>query len=56
MRIGDAIVSPKHANFILNTGGAKAQDVKDLIDLIRQTVQREFGILLEPEIEFIGEW
>jgi UDP-N-acetylmuramate dehydrogenase len=55
-RIGGAMVSPKHANFILNTGGATAQDVKDLIDLIRQSVQREFSILLDPEIEFVGEW
>jgi UDP-N-acetylmuramate dehydrogenase len=55
-RIGGAIVSPQHANFILNTGTATAQDVRDLINLIRQSVQRKFGILLEPEIEFVGDW
>jgi len=55
-RIGGAIVSPKHANFILNEGGASAQNVKELIDLVRQKVQQDFGILLEPEIEFVGDW
>jgi len=55
-RVGGAIVSPKHANFILNTGTATAQDVRDLVDLVQQSVQRKFGILLEPEIEFVGDW
>jgi UDP-N-acetylmuramate dehydrogenase len=55
-RIGGAVVSQKHANFILNTGDAKATDVRDLIDLVRDRVLQEFDIVLEPEIEFVGEW
>jgi len=56
MRIGGAQISPKHANFIVNLGGAKASDVKALIDLTREAVYREFGIELELEIELVGEW
>ena len=56
VRIGGAQISPKHANFIINLGGAKASDVKALIDLARETVYREFGIELELEIELVGEW
>jgi len=45
-----------HANFFVNTGQAKAADVKALMDLARSTVQDKFGVMLEPEIELIGEW
>jgi UDP-N-acetylmuramate dehydrogenase len=55
-RIGGAIVSPKHANFILNEGSATAQDVMELIDLIRETVLEKFQAALELEIELVGEW
>jgi len=55
-RIGNAQISPKHANFIVNLGGAKASDVKALIDLARERVFTEFGIELELEIELVGEW
>lgn len=55
-RIGNAQVSPKHANFIVNLGAAKASDVKALIDLARERVLAEFGIELELEIELVGEW
>ena len=55
-RIGNAQVSPKHANFIVNLGAAKASDVKALIDLARERVFTEFGIELELEIELVGEW
>jgi UDP-N-acetylmuramate dehydrogenase len=54
--IGDAEVSPLHANFIINTGKAHARDILDLILLIHQTVQTKFGIGLLPEIQIIGEW
>jgi len=56
MRIGGAQISPKHANFIVNLGEARASDVKALIDLAREAVYREFGIELELEIELVGEW
>jgi UDP-N-acetylmuramate dehydrogenase len=55
-RIGGAEVSPKHANFLMNTGGATAADVKALIDLVQKTVWASFAQRLEPEIELVGEW
>lgn len=54
MRKGYAQVSPKHANFIVNLGGAKAQDVQDLIEEIRKGVKEKFGVNLETEIKLIG--
>ena len=55
-RIGGAQISPKHANFIVNLGGARAADVKALIDLAQERVQEQFGVELELEIELVGEW
>jgi UDP-N-acetylmuramate dehydrogenase len=55
-QIGDAQISPVHANFFLNMGNASADDVKALIDLAREQVQQRFGVELELEIELIGEW
>ena len=55
-RIGGAQVSPRHANFIVNTGGATAADVRALGDLVRETVRRERGIELAYEVEFVGQW
>lgn len=55
-RVGGAVVSPKHANFIINLGTSTARDVRDLIDYIRDAVAREFGITLELEIELVGDW
>ena len=52
--IGGAMVSPKHAGFIINTGGATAQDVKNLIEYIKKTVFEKFGVLLECEIKTLG--
>jgi UDP-N-acetylmuramate dehydrogenase len=54
-RIGDAQVSPKHTNFILNVGQARAADVKALIDLAREQVRERFGLELELEISLVGE-
>ncbi len=51
---GGAQVSPKHANFIVNTGGARARDVVDLMVETRRRVLAETGIALEPEIQFWG--
>jgi UDP-N-acetylmuramate dehydrogenase len=53
---GGAEISPIHANFIVNHGGATAANVKALIDLARQSVQTQFGVTLELEIELIGDW
>ena len=53
-KIGGAKISEKHANFIVNLGGARAKDVKKLIDLIKKKVENKFGITLKEEIEFLG--
>jgi UDP-N-acetylmuramate dehydrogenase len=52
--IGGAMVSDKHANFIINTGGATAEDVKRLIDRIKKEVFGETGVALEEEVELWG--
>ena len=55
-RLGGAQVSPMHANFIVNTGGATAAEVRELAALVRETVRRERGIELAYEVEFVGDW
>ncbi len=52
---GAACVSPRHANFIVNTGGARAADIEALIDEIRETVAQRFGVRLQPEVHIVGE-
>ncbi|KPJ56993.1 hypothetical protein AMJ49_03050 [Parcubacteria bacterium DG_74_2] len=52
-KIGGIKVSEKHANFILNFKKGKANDVKKLMKLIKQKVKKQFGILLEEEIQFL---
>ena len=54
LKVGDAKVSEKHANFIINLGNAKAKDVLFLLKKVRKRVYDKFGILLEPEITFLG--
>jgi UDP-N-acetylmuramate dehydrogenase len=54
LRFGDAMVSGKHANFIVNCQAASASDVMRLIDEIQKRVSARFGIQLEPEIHFLG--
>jgi UDP-N-acetylmuramate dehydrogenase len=55
-RIGRAMISPVHANFIINLEGATARDIWRLMTLARETVKEKFGIELEPEIELLGEF
>ena len=55
-RIGGAVVSAKHANWILNDGHASAADVRELAELVRATVARETGVTLAFEIQFMGDW
>jgi UDP-N-acetylmuramate dehydrogenase len=55
MRIGGAQVSEKHANFIVNTGGATAADIESLIDEVRGTVAKRTGVQLHPEVKIVGE-
>ena len=54
--MGDARISRKHANFMLNMGSARASDVAGLIELARKRVTEQFGVWLELEIELVGDW
>jgi UDP-N-acetylmuramate dehydrogenase len=54
LSIGGAMVSDKHANFIINTGGARAEDVKLLIERIKKEVFEKMGVTLEEEVELWG--
>ena len=53
-RIGGAMVSPKHANFIVNIGDASAADIEALILALRSKVKEQTGIELVPEVRIIG--
>jgi len=53
-KIGNAQISEKHANFIINLGGAKAEDVLSLMKLAKQKVKKTFGINLESEVQLVG--
>ncbi|MGH9147957.1 MAG: UDP-N-acetylmuramate dehydrogenase [Vicinamibacterales bacterium] len=55
-RIGGACVSTTHANFIVNEGGASARDIRTLIDECRFAVKEQFGIELQEEIVYLGEF
>ena len=50
--IGGAQVSEKHAGFLINKGGATANDIKELVKYVGDTVEKETGVILEPEIRF----
>ncbi|MBU6500754.1 MAG: UDP-N-acetylmuramate dehydrogenase [Patescibacteria group bacterium] len=50
---GGAMISEKHGNFIINTGGATAADVKYLIDLVKKKIKDKFGITLEEEVQLL---
>ena len=54
-RVGGAEISAIHGNFIINTGGATADHVLELMNLIQDCVHRERGITLEPEVRIVGE-
>ena len=55
-RIGTAEISPVHANFFINHGQTKADDVRALVNLAQRTVAEKLGVNLELEIELVGEW
>ncbi len=54
-RIGGAQVSEKHANFIVNVGGATATDIENLIEEVQATVEAKTGVQLHPEVRIVGE-
>ena len=53
---GGAMVSTKHANFIVNIGDASASDVRTLMERCQREVKEKFGVDLIPEVEMVGEW
>jgi UDP-N-acetylmuramate dehydrogenase len=53
---GGAMVSTKHANFIVNVGDASADDVRKLMRRCQEVVREKFGVELIPEVELVGEW
>ena len=52
--VGDAQVSEKHCGFVINRGQATAEQVAALIDTVREQVLQKFGVLLEPEVRYLG--
>jgi UDP-N-acetylmuramate dehydrogenase len=52
--VGGAQISPLHANYFVNTGGATAADVRRLIEHAQKVVEEKFGVRLEPEVKLIG--
>ena len=55
-RIGDAVVSEKHANFIINSGNASASEIEKLMKLVQRTVEQKQGIRLQSEVKIVGEF
>ena len=55
-RVGGAQVSEKHCGFVINTGGATAKDVRTLMRDVADTVREKFGVTLEPEVKFLGDF
>jgi UDP-N-acetylmuramate dehydrogenase len=55
-RIGGATVAERHANFILNCGGAKANDIFQLIHYVQHQVERHWSLSLQPEVKILGEF
>jgi UDP-N-acetylmuramate dehydrogenase len=54
--IGAARVSPKHANFIVNEGGATAADIRRVVEHVRRTVAEVHGVALHQEVHYAGDW
>ena len=54
--VGGAQISEKHCGFVVNTGDATAEDVKNLIEEVQRRVREKFGVTLEPEVKFLGEF
>lgn len=55
-QVGGAKVSDKHCGFVINAKDATAADIKTLMDQVAAKVEQEFGVLLEPEVKFLGEF
>jgi len=55
LRVGDAMISYEHSNFIINCGKAKAKDVLELMEKVKQIIHEKYGIWLVPEVRVVGE-
>ena len=55
-QVGGARVSEKHCGFVINAGGATAKDVRTLMENVRDIVYKKYGVTLEPEVKFLGEF
>ena len=55
LKVGGAMVSNQHANFIVNTGNASAWDIEKLIACIQTRVKAKFGVFLETEVRIVGD-
>lgn len=55
-QVGGAQVSEKHCGFVINAGGATARDVRTLMDNVRDIVYKKYGVTLDPEVKFLGEF
>ena len=55
-KVGGAQVSEKHCGFVINAGDATARDVRTLMDNVRDIVYKKYGVTLEPEVKFLGEF
>ena len=55
-QVGGARVSEKHCGFVINAGGATAKDVRRLMENVRDIVYKKYGVTLEPEVKFLGEF
>ena len=55
-QVGGAQVSEKHCGFVINTGNATAEDVRTLMADVQRIVMEKFGVKLEPEVKFLGEF
>ncbi len=56
LHVNGASVSKKHANWIINNGKANSQDVRKLIDIMREAVKSKYSVELEEEVEYFGAW
>lgn len=55
-RIGGAQVSEKHCGFVINSGGASAADIREVIEEVQERVRDRFHVRLEPEVIFLGDF
>lgn len=56
LTMGGAGISPKHANFIVNQGGASAADIRCVAEIVKARVLDTYGVRLEEEVLYVGDW